>query len=121
MTPLTLMIGDAADDLEPFASDWDAVVCAGDFHGVAMASVIASMFDKPLLMICRDPRNTVSLIVNIGDVDFHNMRYLYVDDAFTFGKSLAEVFAYMNSSGQPAPVVATYEVTTRKYKEVTHD
>jgi orotate phosphoribosyltransferase-like protein len=119
MNPLTEMVAGVCEDLEPHAGEFDAIVCAGDFHGVALAAVIASVFDKPLMMICRDPRNTQSLIVPIGDLDFHRMRYLYVDDAFTFGKSLRNVFDYVNSCGEPAPITATYEVNTRKYKEVT--
>lgn len=124
-TPLTEALWNAAGDLDPHRDEFDAVVCAGDFHGTALAAVIAAAFDKPLMIVCRDPRNTVSLIVPIGDVDFHRTRFLYVDDAFTFGKSLREVFDYMDSCGEPAPVVATYEVTTRKFaytgREVPHD
>jgi orotate phosphoribosyltransferase len=115
--PLTQVWDNAVQDLRQHRGKFDAIVCAGDFHGVALSAVIASMLDKPLMIICRDPRNTVSLIVPVGDVDFHRDRFLYVDDAFTFGKSLREVFDYMDSSGTPAPVVATYEVTTREYKE----
>jgi orotate phosphoribosyltransferase len=117
--PLTELIGRAWKDLEPHKGEFDAIVCAGDFHGMAMGAVIAAEFDVPLMLVCRDPRNTVSLIVPIGDIDFRAMRFLYVDDAFTFGKSLREVFDYMNSSGDRAPVIATYEVTTRKYRKVT--
>lgn len=115
--PLTQAMQDAWWDLNPHIDDFDAIVCAGDFHGVALSAAIAGFLHKPLMIICRDPRNTVSLIVPIGEVDFRDSRFLYVDDAFTFGRSLAEVFAYMDSSGTPAPVVATYEVTTREYKE----
>jgi orotate phosphoribosyltransferase-like protein len=125
VTPLAELIGDACDDLRSHWDEFDAVVCAGDFHGVAMAAVVAAVLDKPLMIVCRDPRNTVSLIVPVGALDFHRMRYLYVDDAFTFGESLAKVFAYLDSSGTPAPVVATYEVTTRTYartgREVPHE
>jgi hypothetical protein len=116
-SPLTRAWDNAFADLYPHTTEFDAVVTAGDFHGVALGAVIAAGLGKPLMIICRDPRNTVSLIVPIGDIDFHASRFLYTDDAFTFGKSLAEVFAYMDSSGTPAPVVATYEVNTRTWKE----
>jgi orotate phosphoribosyltransferase len=121
MTPLAELVGNAYDDLSPHWGEFDAIVTAGDFHGVAMGAVIAALLNKPLMLVCRDPRNTVSLIVPIGDIDFRKMRFLYVDDAFTFGKSLREVFDYMNSCGERAPIAATYEVTTREYKEITHD
>lgn len=117
MNPLTEMVAGVCEDLEPHAGDFDAVVAAGDFHGMALGAVVASVFDKPLMLVCRDPRNTVSLIVPIGDCNFRSMRYLYVDDVFTFGKSLHEVFSYLDSCGEPAPVVATYEVNTRTWKE----
>lgn len=116
-TPLREAAYNAAKDLYRYRDDFDVIVTAGDFHGVALSAVIAAGLNKPLMIVCRDPRNTISLIVPIGDVDFHRSRFLYVDDAFTFGNSLAAVFAYLDSSGTPAPVVATYEVTTREYKE----
>jgi hypothetical protein len=115
--PLKIAQLNALEDLAPHWDEFDAVVAAGDFHGMSLGAVISAALDKPFMMICRDPRNTVSLIVPIGDIDFHASRFLYTDDAFTFGKSLAEVFAYMDSSGTPAPVVATYEVNTRTWKE----
>ena len=117
MNPLTGMVAGVCEDLEPHAGEFDMIVAAGDFHGMALGAVIASVFDKPLMLVCRDPRNTQSLIVPIGDCDFHTMRALYVDDAFTYGNSLKSVFDYLDSSGTPAPVVATYEVLTREYKE----
>lgn len=118
MTPLTQAIATIAEDLEPHVGEFDAVVTAGDMHGVALGAIIASMFDKPFMAICRDDHScVVSHIVTFGDLDFRHMRYLYVDDAFTFGASLDYVFAYTDRSGTPAPITATYEVTTREYKE----
>jgi orotate phosphoribosyltransferase len=104
-------------DLRVHERDFDAIVCAGDFHGVAVSAAIASDFGVPLMMICRAPNlPTQSLIVTIGECT-PDLRYLYIDDFFTFGHSLRSVFDYIDSSGTPAPVVATYEVNTGKWEE----
>jgi orotate phosphoribosyltransferase len=109
---------DAMAELEPRLGDFDAIVCAGDMHGLALGAAISAFAGKPLMMVCRDPRTfTVSLINTFGDCKPRGQRYLYVDDWFTFGKTLREVFDYLDSSGEPAPVVATYEVNTRTWKE----
>lgn len=117
MNPLTEMVAGACEDLEPHAGEFDAVVTAGDFHGAALGAVIASVFDKPLMLVCRrQDIPTQSLIVSIGECQ-PGHRYLYVDDYFVMGNSLRRVFDYLDSSGTPAPVVATYEVTTRTWRE----
>lgn len=117
MNPLTEMVAGACEDLEPHAGEFDAVVTAGDMHGVALGAVIASVFDKPLMLICRESHGCVqSHIVSIGECE-PGQRYLYVDDYFVMGHSLRSVFDYLDSSGTPAPIVATYEVTTRTWRE----
>ena len=104
-------------DLRVHEREFDAIVCAGDFHGVAISAAIAADFGVPLMMICRDKQiPTQSLIVCIGDCA-PDLRYLYVDDFFQFGHSLRAVFDYLDSSGNRAPVVATYEAITGTWKE----
>ncbi len=116
--PLTEAGANAVLDLREHQEEFDAIVVAGDFHGVALGAVIAALLDKPLMIVCRAvSMPTQSLIVPIGDLDFRRMRYVYVDDAFTFGNSLKRVFDYLDSCGEPAPVVATYETSTRTWKE----
>lgn len=106
-----------AKDLSAHCGEWDAVVCAGDMHGVALATVVAEEFDLPLMIVCaRAFDHVVSSIVTIGKVS-PTMRFLYVDDFFSFGASLAHVFKYMNQS-RPARIVATYEAETRDYNSV---
>lgn len=114
--PLTQAQFNAWHDLVPHEGEYDYIVCAGDFHGTALAGAIAAFLNKPLMIVCRDRDiPTQSLIVTIGDCDPKG-RALYIDDFAEFGASLKAVFAYMNQSAK-APVVATYMCTTRTYKE----
>jgi len=116
MSPLTELVWNASEDLWPHRAEFDAVVCAGDFHGMCLGAVIAAALDKPLMLVCRDREvPTQSLITTIGECR-PDGRYLYVDDWFWGGASLRNVFAYMNQSAR-SPVVATYECNTRAYKE----
>lgn len=115
-TPLAGLLKQAIEDLADHLEEFDAIVCAGDFHGLALGAVIAAILDKPYMMVCRDQHiPTQSLIVTIGDCG-PKMRYLYVDDWFWGGATLRRVFDYMNQSAT-SPIVATYECTTRTYKE----
>jgi phosphoribosylpyrophosphate synthetase len=121
----------AYDDLQPHAGEFDAVVCAGDMHGAPIAGAVAAMLNKPLMIVCTERhRCCVSHIVTIGDCRPEH-RYLYVDDWFSHGASLAHtlrvlkrsrrrMFRYLNQSA-PANVTATYAATLREYKETTHD
>ena len=58
-------------------------------------------------------------MITIGDVD-PRMRFLYVDDFFSFGATLKHTFEYMNQS-RPANIVATYEAVTREYTPVRQE
>jgi adenine/guanine phosphoribosyltransferase-like PRPP-binding protein len=108
----------ALDDLSPHDEEFDAIVCAGDMHGVAIAANVASAFGVPLMIVCTQAHDCcVSHIVMIGDVT-PTMRFLYVDDMFAFGASKRHVFDYMNQSA-PCAIVGTYEAMTRAYSEVT--
>lgn len=108
----------AMNDLAEHDGEFDAIVAAGDMHGMALGAALAAATGKPYMMVCRNPHNfTVSLINTFGDCKPRGQRYLYVDDWFTFGRTLREVFDYLDSSGEPAPIVATYEVNTRTWKE----
>jgi orotate phosphoribosyltransferase len=111
---LTAITQRAWYDLLPHEDEFDAIVCAGDMHGVAIASAIASVLERPLMIVCvRDHACVDSHIVTIGDVD-PRMRFLYVDDWFSFGASKKRTFAYMNQSAK-ARIVATYAAATREY------
>lgn len=90
---------------------FDAIVTAGDMHGVALGAALASDLNKPLMLICRGGHDCVqSHIVMIGDCTAYS-RLLYVDDMFAGEASLHNVFEYMNQS-RAANIVATYEVCT---------
>ena len=111
----------AADDLARYAETFDAIVCGGDHHGIAVAAAIAAQLDKPLMIVCMSRHDcVVSHITCIGEA-LPSHRYLYVDDWFSFGATKKFVFDYFAQSGEPVPVVATYAATTREYKEITHD
>lgn len=128
VTPSELAVAKDAmlADLIPHMHEFDAVACAGDFHGVALASLVAAGLYMPLVIVCQphhdvQPTEThqcvVSHIVMIGE--FHPaMRVLYVDDMFSWGKSLKHVRDYVDQSEQ-ANLVATYEYLTRKYSPTT--
>ena len=104
-------------------TEFDAIVTAGDFHGVALASIAAAWLWKPLLVICHgsthedtDHSCSVSHMVMFGEIH-PEMRFLYLDDMFTFGKSWKHVRDYMNQS-EDAPIVARYEHLKREYSLV---
>lgn len=104
-------------DLLPHIREFDAIVSAGDFHGMALGSVAAAALWKPLMLVCaKSHDDVVSHIVCIGDIH-PEMRFLYLDDFFAFGASLAHVMAYMNQS-KKANIVATYEYVTRDYQVI---
>jgi hypothetical protein len=121
-TPLTAASITALADLTPHAGEFDAILCGGDYHGIALAAIVASGLDKPLMAVCQDEHNCcVQHTVCYGDVT-PTMRWLYVDDFFGYGRTLATVFRYMNQVRQYKPdypaanIVATYEVTPRAYE-----
>lgn len=104
-------------DLIPHMSEFDAVVCAGDVHGVALSALAAAGTWKPLMIVCtHDHACVVSHIVMLGEIH-PEMRFLYMDDMFAFGVSLAHVMEYMNRSAH-ANVIATYEFSTRDYRSL---
>lgn len=95
-------------------AEFDAIVCAGDMHGIALASIASAYLWKPLMIVCTGNHDcVVSHIVMIGDIH-PEMRFLYVDDMFAFGASKNHVFTYMNQSTH-SNIVATYEHSTREY------
>jgi orotate phosphoribosyltransferase len=120
LNQLSEIVQNAADDLKPHFPGFDAIVCAGDMHGVAIAAGIAARMNKLLMIVCTQQHDCcVSHIVMIGDV-LPTMRFLYVDDMFSFGHSLKHVFDYMNQSA-PCAIVGTYETSTRTYAKVNAD
>lgn len=103
--------------------EFDAIVTAGDFHGVALASIAAAYLDVPLLVICHGSVHsqdrhdcTVSHMVMFGEIH-PEMRFLYIDDMFSFGKSWAHVRDYMNQS-ERSNIVARYEHLKREYTRI---
>lgn len=114
---LSTYFQNAMNDLHRHKGEFDAVVVAGDHHGIAIGAVIAEALVKPLLIVClSDHACVVSHITAIGEC-LPDMRYLYCDDFDLFGASRATAFAYMNQSGK-APIVATYMATQRKYEVI---
>jgi hypothetical protein len=114
---LTVTARHAVLDLQPHFGEFDAVVVAGDHHGIAIGTVISALLDKPLMIVCPEGHGcVVSHITCIGNVT-PDMRFLYADDFFAFGASRARVLGYMNQS-EHAPVVATYAAARREYKLV---
>ncbi len=131
LNQLSEIVQNAADDLKPHLPGFDAIVCAGDMHGVAIAAGIAARINKPLMIVCtKNHKCCVSHIVMIGDIT-PGMRFLYVDDMFAFGaskrhvfdyskraaKRRSRVFRYMTQSA-PCTIVGTYEAMTRTYAKV---
>jgi phosphoribosylpyrophosphate synthetase len=128
---LNEIAGRALTDLIPHRDEFDAIVCAGDMHGAPIAGAIASWLNKPLMIVCEERhRCCVSHITTIGECRPEH-RYLYVDDWFSHGASLAHtlrvlkrsrrrMFRYLNQSA-PANVVATYAAVPREYKETAHE
>ncbi len=127
-TPLSDTAENAANDLARYAETFDAIVCGGDHHGIAVAAVIASRLNKPLMIVCMSRHNcVVSHITCIGEC-LPSHRLLYVDDWFSMGATKRFVhralrrrnhpFRYFAQSGEPVPVVATYAATTRTFKEI---
>lgn len=103
-------------DLMPHVNEWHAIVCAGDFHGMALGAIAAAMLGKPLALVCtHQHEEVVSHIVILGEQEFDpDGPLLYLDDMFTLGASLANTMAYLSQS-RPANIVATYEAMKRRY------
>lgn len=117
--PLSAALDAMLADLQPQMTTFDAIVTAGDHHGVALAAALAAALWKPLVIVCVSPHadDVVSHITAIGD--FHpGMRSLYVDDFVAYGASMAHTFAYMCQSGTPN-IVGVYQATQRTYTSVT--
>jgi len=129
--PLTEININAWDDLQVHSKEYDAIVTAGDMHGVAIGAAISALMNKPLMIVCTKAHKCcVSHIVMIGEIT-PDMRFLYVDDMFKFGASKRHVFGYAKraarrrgrvfrymTQSEPCNIVATYEAMTRTYKEV---
>jgi orotate phosphoribosyltransferase-like protein len=99
------------------SADFDAVVVGGDHHAIALGSLVANIMDKPLMIVCIADHECVDAhITCIGDVD-PRMRFLYVDDFYSFGATKKRTFDYMNSS-EEANIVATYSVIKREYERI---
>jgi hypothetical protein len=95
-------------------NDIDAIVVGGDHHAIASGMLAADAMNKPLMIVCQADHKCVdSHITTIGDIT-PGMRFLYVDDFYSFGSTKAKTFAYMNQS-EPANIVATYQATTDTY------
>lgn len=102
-------------DLVHHTSEWDAIVCGGDHHAIALGMTVAAATDKPLMIVCQDSHECVmSHITVIGDVT-PTMRFLYVDDFYSFGATKAKTYSYFDQS-EKANVVACYQATTREYR-----
>jgi adenine/guanine phosphoribosyltransferase-like PRPP-binding protein len=117
-SPLTHAQIDAATDLARYVNDYDAIVCAMDAHALALGSVISAYTGKPLMVVCTELHGCVTQhTVCYGDIS-PTMRFLYVDDFFTYGRTLATVFEYMNTACQYIPghedasIVLAYEADT---------
>jgi orotate phosphoribosyltransferase len=131
LNPLSEIVQNASDDLREHFPAFDAIVSAGDMHGVAIAAGIAARLNKPLMIVCtKNHKCCVSHIVMIGEIT-PDMRFLYVDDMFAFGASKRHVFDYAKraakrrgrvfrymTQSEPCTIVATYEAMTRTYAKV---
>lgn len=107
------------NDLLPHAHKVDAVICAGDFHGVALAAVAAARLCKPLGIVCASPHGTVaSPLLAIGELP-PRARLLYVDDFFCLGASLRHVLDWLARSGDGYELAATYAAQERSYQQLT--
>jgi hypothetical protein len=105
----------ALNDLAAHAHKWDAIVCGGDHHAIALGMTVAIELMKPLMIVCQERHDCViSHITTIGDVT-PSMRFLYVDDFYSFGATKAKTYEYFNQS-EYANVVACYQATTREYR-----
>jgi hypothetical protein len=100
--------------LKEHASEFDAIVCGFDVHGLALGTLVAAELDMPLLIVCRDHAGcSISHIVCIGNVD-PDTRFCYVDDWAKFGATWSTVASYMCQSETPN-IVATFMATKEKY------
>lgn len=104
-------------DLTPHAHEFDAIVCAGDFHGVALAAVAAAKLSKTLVIVCKQAHGDSAPQVKALGEFRPEMRLLYVDDFFCLGASWRHVADWLARYGQ-ATVVATYAAQVRDYRQV---
>jgi adenine/guanine phosphoribosyltransferase-like PRPP-binding protein len=109
---LSVLKDQMVTDLAAHITEFDAVVCVNDPHGIALASVVAAALYKPLMIVCTHSHECrTSDIVCIGDTH-PGMRFVYVDDFCAFGASWAVAREYFNQSAT-ANVVAVYEAARR--------
>lgn len=117
--PLSAALDAMLTDLQPKMTEFDAVLTAGDHHGIALAATLAASMWKPLVIVCVSEHtdDVVSHITCIGD--FHpGMRVLYVDDFTAYGASLAHSFAYMCQGTSVPNIVGIYQATVRTFTPV---
>lgn len=104
-------------DLMPHVKDFDAVACAGDFHGVALAAIAAAHLGKPLVIVCQRPHGDATPQVRSLGSFTPGQRLLYVDDFFCLGASWSHFSAWAQQH-VPGSVVATYAAQVREYKSL---
>lgn len=99
-------------DIGPYAGEWDAIVCASDFHGVALAAVAAAHVWKTLVVVTPQCNGGGEPLV-IGHYE-PGMRLMYADDFFRLGASKRVVQDWVAT--QPGTVItATYAAQQREY------
>jgi hypothetical protein len=91
------------------ARDFDAIACAGDFHGVALGAVAAAILEKPLVIA------GVRQVVTVGGY-VPGMSLCYVDDFFTLGASWPHTTRSLGPAA--ADITATYQAQVREYQRL---
>jgi adenine/guanine phosphoribosyltransferase-like PRPP-binding protein len=122
---LSIMGDHMTQDLIPYHDSYDAIVCGTDAHALALGAILAYYTNKPLMAVCMaDHECVIQHTVCYGGIE-PSMRFLYVDDFYIMGRTLATVFQYMNTACQYIPdypaanIVLAYEATTRTVRPIT--
>lgn len=113
---LTVVKEAMTGDLLGHEREWDAVICANDFHGVALAAVAAAKLAKPLVVVGTTPHDgSPPQVLVLGGQLHPGMRFLYVDDFFCLGASWRHVTGWLAARFRGI-ITATYAAQVRDYQ-----
>lgn len=119
LNPLIDIVNNAVADLAiPHGDDkFNAVLCAGDMHGIAIASAVAMRLNLPLLVACSHQHDcVVQHSVTFGDIPM-NAKFCYIDDFFMAGGSIRHAVSMVDRLSQ-ARITYCYEASFRRSREL---
>lgn len=90
---------------------WDGILVPNDTSGMAVGPLVAYMLQVPLaIAIIKEGRCWVHACdVHLDGREPYGLRYVFVDDQISSGRTVRESMAKLNQEDLRATVVGTYE------------